>query len=30
MIEAGKVSHIGACNISPDQIREALATSERR
>jgi aryl-alcohol dehydrogenase-like predicted oxidoreductase len=30
MIEAGKVSHIGACNLAPDQLREALDASERQ
>ena len=28
-IEAGKVSHIGACNLAPDQLRDALDSSER-
>jgi len=29
VIEAGKVSHIGACNVTPDQLRDALAASDR-
>lgn len=29
VIEAGKVSHIGACNVTTDQLRDALAASER-
>jgi len=29
VIEAGKVSHIGSCNVTPDQLRDALAASNR-
>jgi len=29
IIEAGKVSHIGACNVTPSDLRDALAASDR-
>jgi aryl-alcohol dehydrogenase-like predicted oxidoreductase len=29
VVESGKVSHVGACNVTPNQLLDALAASER-